>query len=460
MTRYPKIARNFERKDIVGNFSATDDATGTFTGYLSTFGGPPDRQGDVVLKGAFRQTIKDAVARRSQNNLDYLWPLLYGHSFESLPIGGIISAVEDSHGLLIRAKLATETSMGHDVYVLAKQKMLTSMSIGYKTIHSQWHKDASGQAIRELTEIQLIEGSITEIPANENARILSVKAGGYSMPGKSFETDYQQAQCEDWCWDDFSTLTSALRSSLINLFMTSDNPSADLQSQVLAAFSSALIAYVAEGVALGVGDYLSEQQNSSGMDMMSASGAYDEKAGRTLSARTRAALSTIANGITSHVQSIQSTVEKERAAALQGFPLYSASARPELSRKAMMESSHTAIGAATSGIMTHVRSLKSMAYEARRQNDLRGWPIVRSRSSADLDLEEKTLIRELTASLRETTESMERDRDPAVQHLRDLRESLPSSRAGGPTTQQRLESMQASLSVDLAMRALLESEKD
>jgi len=455
LTRYSKVQRPVEQKDFRGDFSATNDTTGQFSGYLSTFG-TVDLQGDRVMRGAFKKTIQDATARREQQGLDYLFPVTFGHNLDALPAGGIISAREDAHGLLVSGQLNMGTQAGVELYNTMKAKMIDRMSIGYRTIKADYTRE-NGQSVRELMEIALVEAAIVNTPANPDARVLSVKAqGGYAMPGKDFATNYHDEQLDDWACADWYDLSGALQQSVQECFSSGGDPMAALESDVIPAFLSALRAYVAEGVSLG---YVPDPDEQMYPSMMSAGTGYDEKAGRTLSARTRAALSTIANGISGHVSNIQATVEKERAASLQGFPLYgSASARPELSRKAMMESSHTAIGAATSGIMTHVRSLKSMAYEARRQNDLRGWPIVRSRSSADLDLEEKLAIRAMTAELRETTESMERDRDPAVQHLRDLRESLPSSRDGGPTTQQRLEGMQANLAVDLALKALLDAD--
>src|SRR6266536_2682670 len=436
-----QIAANRERKverlSISVKAVGEDGQQGIIQGYLSTY--DLDLGQDKVVKGAFAATIKEATSRRAKSGSPFLWPMLWQHNAEQhLPIGGITSAIEDN---------------------AVKFGSIGAMSIGYLAKEVSYEHDATGKTIRLLKMVDLKEGSLVLWPMQPNATISSVKRRG-SMFGKDFATNYTEELAEDWMYSDWSSLCCALQDSIQETFTDGGDPLANLEQNVLPALASALRQYVQDGISLNAADYL-QQQSGSGMDMMSASGVYDEKAGRTLSARTRAALSTIANGISGHVSNIQATVEKERAASLQGFPRYgSASARPELSREAMIESSHTAIASATSGIMTHVRSLKSMAYEARRQNDLRGWPIVRSRSSAEMSLEEKAELREITFALREMNKELE-SRDPMVQNLRDLREGLPSLTAGGPTTQQKLEGAQASIAVDIAMRDLMASlEKD
>ncbi len=457
-----QIAANRERKverlSISVKAVGEDGQQGIIQGYLSTY--DLDLGQDKVVKGAFAATIKEATSRRAKSGSPFLWPMLWQHNAEQhLPIGGITSAIEDNAGLLISAKLDLAQPLAMDCYNAVKFGSIGAMSIGYLAKEVSYEHDATGKTIRLLKVVDLKEGSLVLWPMQPNATISSVKRRG-SMFGKDFATNYTEELAEDWMYSDWSSLCCALQDSIQETFTDGGDPLANLEQNVLPALASALRQYVQDGISLNAADYL-QQQSGPGMDMMSASGAYDEKAGRVLSASTKAALAKIANGITSHVSDIQATVERERLNALAGYTVYSgSSARPELSRKAMMESSHTAIGAATSGIMTHVRSLKSMAYEARRQNDLRGWPIVRSRSSAEMSLEEKAELREITFALREMNKELE-SRDPMVQNLRDLREGLPSLTAGGPTTQQKLEGAQASIAVDIAMRDLMASlEKD
>ncbi len=43
--------------------SAPTDGSGTFIAVVSTIGGPPDAQGDIISEGAFDATINDASVR-------------------------------------------------------------------------------------------------------------------------------------------------------------------------------------------------------------------------------------------------------------------------------------------------------------------------------------------------------------------------------------------------------------
>ncbi|MCK5606772.1 HK97 family phage prohead protease, partial [Candidatus Pacearchaeota archaeon] len=47
------------------------DEAGVFTGYGSTFGGKPDSYGDIVVAGAFRNTL--AKGGRNGNGVAMLW---------------------------------------------------------------------------------------------------------------------------------------------------------------------------------------------------------------------------------------------------------------------------------------------------------------------------------------------------------------------------------------------------
>jgi len=372
-----------ETKDV--DFAAAADdgsGEGVITGYLSTFGGEPDLQGDRVHKNAFLQTIKDARSRRASGNFLYLWPLCFNHDMGSLPAGGITDAWEDSKGLVIRAELNLGTQAGRELYNTAKARMITSLSIGYRTIKAEWTRGKKGEPVRELFEIALIEGSVVNTPANPNAQLLSVKAqGGYSMPtNKDFATNYHDEQVDDWACADWYDLSGALQQSVRECFSSGGDPMAALESDVIPAFLSALRAYVQEGVSLG---YVPDQDEQMYPSMMSAGAGYDEKAGRTLSAANHAVLSRATRGISSQVGTIQSALERERANSLAGFPVYgSASARPEFSSKAMSQESHTQISGATTNIMTHVRSITSMQASARRQNSLRGFDVVHPTQSS------------------------------------------------------------------------------
>lgn len=156
----------FEVKEVV------DVAAGGWevAGYASTFGGEPDAYGDVIVRGAFAESI---AARPTK--------FLYEH-FE--PIGKQLEIREDDRGLFGRWTIV-DTQTGTDAYKLAKAGVLDSLSIGYFTQEADFREDG----IRVLRKIDLYEVSAVAIPANRNAVITDVK----SRPFEIHSADVQVA---------------------------------------------------------------------------------------------------------------------------------------------------------------------------------------------------------------------------------------------------------------------------
>lgn len=145
----------FEVKEVV-------DVSGggwEVAGYASTFGGEPDSYGDVIVRGAFRDSIE---ARPTK--------FLYEH-FE--PIGKQLEIREDDAGLFGRWSIV-DTQTGTDAYKLAKAGVLDSLSIGYMTLEADYREDG----VRLLRKVDLFEVSAVAIPANRNAVITDVKSLG------------------------------------------------------------------------------------------------------------------------------------------------------------------------------------------------------------------------------------------------------------------------------------------
>ncbi len=154
------------------------DAMGEIEGYASTFGKIPDRQGDVVKRGAFAQSLEETKGR---------FPLLMGHDTGRI-CGFATGAEEDSHGLKIRGQLALDADEGRNAYAIARlaHQLNTplKMSIGYMIREggSEWDKNGR---IRTLTSIDLLETSFVAVPANPRAMVTGVKSDG--MTTREFE---------------------------------------------------------------------------------------------------------------------------------------------------------------------------------------------------------------------------------------------------------------------------------
>lgn len=143
-------------------FSATTQP-GEFSGYPSTFGGDPDAYGDVVGSGAFTKSI--AAHRAASTSPALLW----SHD-QNQPIGVITQLREDSRGLFCEGKLTLEVARAAEAHALMKAGAL-AFSIGYHAIATT----PLSKRVRRLDEIKLFEISCVAIPANTNAKIISVK---------------------------------------------------------------------------------------------------------------------------------------------------------------------------------------------------------------------------------------------------------------------------------------------
>ncbi len=132
-----------------------DEGSRRISGYGSTFGNV-DSYNDIVVAGAFAKSI----AKRKVKMM-----------FEHRDLLGLWDVVrEDAKGLYLEGNIP-ETTLGNDVYKLAKAGALDSMSIGYRVVESEYDKN-----IRILKEIELYEVSLVTFPANDQATITNVKS--------------------------------------------------------------------------------------------------------------------------------------------------------------------------------------------------------------------------------------------------------------------------------------------
>jgi len=137
----------------------TGDGTMTFTGLAATFGNL-DHTGDVIMRGAFDETLQSGRKRR----------LLWSHDM-SEPIGIEQTLKATDEGLVGTWKLS-KTARGLDVYELLRDGAVDSLSIGYQAKDVDY--DDAG--VRLLKSIDLLEVSVVAIPANDQAIITQVKA--------------------------------------------------------------------------------------------------------------------------------------------------------------------------------------------------------------------------------------------------------------------------------------------
>jgi HK97 family phage prohead protease len=135
---------------------------GIFEGYASLFG-VPDLSKDIVIAGAFRDTI----ALRGAGGIKLLWQ----HN-PSEPLGRWLSVIEDGRGLRVRGQLNLAVSKARDIYALIKDGAIDGLSIGFR---AQKTRPDARHGFRRLERIDLWEISIVTFPMLPQARVLHVK---------------------------------------------------------------------------------------------------------------------------------------------------------------------------------------------------------------------------------------------------------------------------------------------
>ena len=150
---------------------------GQMLAYASVFGNV-DSYGDVVVKGAFTNTLADWRQRK-----DRKIPLLYGHNMHdpNMNIGVILEAEEDERGLKVLAQFDDDDT-AQKVYRLVKAGRVAELSFAFDTVKSARLEDPDRpDAFRELQELKLYEVSVVPIGANSETEVLAIKAAAVGM---------------------------------------------------------------------------------------------------------------------------------------------------------------------------------------------------------------------------------------------------------------------------------------
>lgn len=128
-----------------------------FAGYAAIFN-RPDKGGDIVRKGAFVQSLKEAQAV----------PLLWQHRPGAV-IGRIEHLSEDRRGLRVIAELG-DGEDARRAALLLRSKRIDGLSFGYRV-----REAAKSGGLRELRELELVEVSLVAEPMQPRARVHAVE---------------------------------------------------------------------------------------------------------------------------------------------------------------------------------------------------------------------------------------------------------------------------------------------
>lgn len=156
-----KIARAPESKRAplaLGEVSAT----GLFEGYASLFG-LADLGGDVVMAGAFR----DSLRKRGADRVKMLWQ----HD-PAEPIGAWLAIEEDSRGLKVKGRLNLEVARAREILALMREGQIDGLSIGFRTQRATQDRKTG---LRQLHKLDLWEISLVTFPMLPQARVTAMK---------------------------------------------------------------------------------------------------------------------------------------------------------------------------------------------------------------------------------------------------------------------------------------------
>jgi HK97 family phage prohead protease len=159
---------------------------GAFEGYGAVFGNV-DSYGDVIQKGAFKETLRD------WNKTKKLPPMLVQHGgwmmtdMDALPIGMWEAMSEDDTGLHVKGRLINlDTERGKTIHGAMKEGALDGMSIGYRAKEFALGTKPD-EPRRTLKKIDLMEVSVVTFPANGKARVSAIKGAGAIKTIREFE---------------------------------------------------------------------------------------------------------------------------------------------------------------------------------------------------------------------------------------------------------------------------------
>lgn len=172
-------------KSVVVKFKTDGLAEGEFIGYASVFGNK-DSYGDVVIKGAFANTL----AEWERKGVPI--PLLWGHNTADpdFNLGELVTAEEDEKGLKVHGRLDMESPKSAQTYRLLKSGRVNQMSFAYHVVDGAYIQPEGDDktwrdAYYELRELELYEVSIVPIGANQETEILAVKSIASALRAKA-----------------------------------------------------------------------------------------------------------------------------------------------------------------------------------------------------------------------------------------------------------------------------------
>lgn len=162
------ISRRIEQEGrfiIRAEIKAVDEERREIEGYASTK--DIDRVNEIIKPTAFQGSMDNVNAGRIK--------ILHNHEGRSDIVGTITKGKIDKTGLFIRGKILKNVPQAEIDWQSIIQGGLDSFSVGFVTIADEIRK-IGGRAIRVITDLDLFEISLANMPANTRAGFSVVKS--------------------------------------------------------------------------------------------------------------------------------------------------------------------------------------------------------------------------------------------------------------------------------------------
>lgn len=161
-TKLKTLDFGFEVKSI-----KAEGDTGFVEGFASTFNNT-DLVGDVIVRGAFTDTIRNITAAKGHI------PMLWQHDRRN-PIGKFRAEhmSEDGKGLFVKGEINLKVQQGRETFELLKADDISDFSIGFRTLEEEFD---TARHVNIIQKIDLKEISLVTFPANIEAVVTGVKS--------------------------------------------------------------------------------------------------------------------------------------------------------------------------------------------------------------------------------------------------------------------------------------------
>lgn len=202
-----------------GEIRATTD-DGIIEAYLTKFG-TVDEYRSTFTPGSFKKTFQERGEK-----IKMLW------DHDNL-IGHVIECREDGYGPWIKGQINMETNAGREAFAHLKAGDVDAMSFGFSVVQDKIEDD-----IRVISEVRCMEVSPVIFPANEQAKIVNVRAEDFNETA-----DLATLGQRGWL------LIDALCRTLDDLWWSADGPDLAKIKTATQDFSKAYVAWAKEYLA-------------------------------------------------------------------------------------------------------------------------------------------------------------------------------------------------------------------